>query len=214
MLYAFVDAAYLDGRDPVELARMLRDGGADLVQWRAKGWDAAEVRRVAEKLVGVLEPAGVGLVINDHPEIAREVGASWCHLGQEDFFDAGYRTRQDLLGMAESPRLGLSTHAPEQALKAMKAGADYIAIGPVWPTGTKPGAKPVTLEYVRWAAEHSDRPWFAIGGIDESNLDQVLEAGATRICVVSAILRAPDVTVACQKLKNRLVSFLSSSSEP
>ena len=86
----------------------------------------------------------------------------------------------------------------------MKAGADYIAIGPVFATGTKPAAKPVTLEYVRWAAENVNIPWFAIGGIHLENLNDVLAAGATRVCVVSAILNSPDVAKACAEFRRRL----------
>jgi thiamine-phosphate pyrophosphorylase len=98
----------------------------------------------------------------------------------------------------------LSTHAPEQAQRAVAAGADYIAIGPVYATGTKPTAKPVTLEYVRWAAANITVPWFAIGGINLSNLDDVLTAGAERVCVVSAIMNATDVAKACAEFRRRL----------
>ena len=88
----------------------------------------------------------------------------------------------------------------------MNAGADYVAIGPVYKTGTKPAAQPVTLDYVRWAARNVPIPWFAIGGINLQNLNEVLDAGARRICVVSAILNAPDIVKACQEFKNRLIS--------
>jgi thiamine-phosphate pyrophosphorylase len=98
----------------------------------------------------------------------------------------------------------LSTHSPEQAQRALAAGPDYIAIGPVFATGTKPGAKPVTPDYVRWAAVNVTVPWFAIGGINLKNLGDVLSAGATRVCVVSAILNAPDVTAACAEFRRRL----------
>ena len=86
----------------------------------------------------------------------------------------------------------------------MAAGAEYLGVGPVYPTGTKPTAKPVTLEYVRWAAANLRLPWFAIGGINLANLDDVLAAGAQRICVVSAILNAEDPAAACRKFKDRL----------
>ena len=87
----------------------------------------------------------------------------------------------------------------------MKANPDYIAIGPVFATGTKPAAKPVTLDYVRWAAENVNIPWFAIGGINLENLGDVLAAGAKRVCVISAILNAPDVAKACAEFRRRLV---------
>src|SRR5262245_3562878 len=90
-LYAFVDTAYLHGRAPADLAAQLCSGGADLIQLRAKNSSLDEIRRMAEAILPVLRKANVGLVINDHLSIAREVGADLCHLGQEDFFDAGHR---------------------------------------------------------------------------------------------------------------------------
>ena len=203
-LYAFVDTAYLHGRAPEHLAKQLCDGGADLIQLRAKGLPQAEVLRMAEGIVRVTRQAGVGLVINDYPAIAEQVGAELCHLGQEDFFDAGHSLASELRSPHSLARLGLSTHNPEQARRALAAGPDYIAIGPVYATGTKPGAKPVTLDYVRWAAANVSIPWFAIGGITLENVERVLAAGAHRICVVSAILNAPDAAAACREFKHRL----------
>lgn len=205
-LYTFVDSAYLHGRQPAELARQLCDGGSDLIQLRAKNLPREEVHRLAEELLGITQPAGVGLVINDYPEIARAMGAPICHLGQEDFFEAGWTDVSSARGESASLQVGLSSHAPGQAERALAAGADYIAIGPVFATGTKPSAKPVTLDYVRWASRHVRIPWFAIGGITLQNLDEILGAGARRICVVSAILNAPDVAKACQQFKERLLS--------
>ena len=172
------------------------------------------MRRLAELILPITRAANVGLVINDYLDIAHEVGAEVCHLGQEDFFDAGHTHTSQLPGAPKrsggstfnSPlQIGLSTHAPEQAQRATAAGADYIAIGPVFATGTKPTAKPATLGYVRWAAQNVNLPWFAIGGINLQNIDDVLAAGATRICVVSAILNAPDVAKACAEFRKRLL---------
>lgn len=201
-LYAFVDAAFLNGRPVDEVARQLCDGGADLIQLRAKGASPAAVKAMAEAILPVTTRAGIGLVVNDHAEIAAEVGASYCHLGQEDFFDGRMRHVSELAGFRDG--VGLSSHAPEQALRAMAAGAAYLGVGPVYATQTKPGAKPATLDYVRWAAAHVTIPWFAIGGINQANLESVLEAGARRICVVSAILAAPDIVQACQAFRKRL----------
>jgi thiamine-phosphate pyrophosphorylase len=99
--------------------------------------------------------------------------------------------------------VGLSSHAPEQFRRAEEAGADYVAVGPVFPTGTKPGRAAVTLDYVRWAAANARKPWFAIGGITTANLGEVLDAGARRVCVVSAILRSPDVRAATAEFSRR-----------
>jgi thiamine-phosphate pyrophosphorylase len=205
-LYTFVDTAYLRGRKPADIAQQLCDSGSDLIQLRAKDSPPDEVRRLAEVLLPITEQANVGLVINDYPKIALQVGAPLCHLGQEDFFDQGYRTAAQVTGCPKEMLLGLSTHAPEQALRALRAEPDYIAIGPVFATPTKPGRPPVTLDYVRWAADNVALPWFAIGGITLENLDAVLAAGATRICVVSAILNVPDIAQACRAFRDRLCS--------
>ena len=203
-LYTFADTAYLNGRAPELLAKQLCDGGSDLIQLRAKNSSPDEIRRMAEKILSITKRANVGLVINDHLVIAREIGAEFCHLGQEDFFEAGHKHISELRIANCGLQIGLSTHAPAQAQRALAAGADYIAIGPVFTTGTKPGAKPVTLDYVRWAAANVAVPWFAIGGINLENLDDVLMAGAKRVCVVSAILNAPDAAKACAEFRRRL----------
>jgi thiamine-phosphate pyrophosphorylase len=203
-LYCFVDTAYLHGRPPETIAQELCDGGADLIQLRAKGSPPEEILRLAEAILPITRRAGVGLVINDHLAIAQDLGAELCHLGQEDFFTAGHTHGSQLRTPQSALRIGLSTHAPDQAERALTAGADYIAIGPVFATGTKPDAKPVTLEDVRWAAANVRIPWFAIGGINLENLDEVTAAGARRICVVSAILNAPDIAGMCRGFKARL----------
>lgn len=211
-LYTFVDTTYLDGRDPAEIARQLCAAGSDIIQLRAKSIPPDEVRRLAQQVLPVTNRAGVPLVINDYPEIAREAGAPFCHLGQEDFFDAGHAKVSEFQTPNPHLRIGLSTHTPEQAQRALRANPNYIAIGPVYATPTKPGRPAATLDYVRWAAAHVTIPWFAIGGITLQNLGEVLAAGATRICVVSAILRAPDVAKACQQFKERLLSAAPKSS--
>lgn len=203
-LYTFVDTAYLNGRDPVAVATALCDGGSDLIQLRAKGLPSSEVLRLAQALAPVLRDAHVGLVINDHPEVALQVGAPWVHLGQEDFFDAGHQHVRELSSKWAGCQIGLSTHAPDQCARAVAAGADYVAIGPVFATGTKPSARPVTVDYVQWARENVSIPWFAIGGINLKTVDTVVRAGARSICVVSAILNASDVAAACREFRKRL----------
>jgi len=166
---------------------------------------------MGEVILPITRRAEVGLVINDHLSIAQEIGAQICHLGQEDFFGKGHTHVSQLneLRSANIPvrsrlQIGLSTHSPEQAQKAIAAGADYVAIGPVFATGTKPSAKPVTLDYVRWAAANVKVPWFTIGGINLNNVHEVLSAGAQRICVVSAILNSDDIASTCRKFKKYL----------
>lgn len=208
-LYTFVDTAYLHGRDPQEVARALCDGGADIIQIRAKASTPSEIGAMVERIRPVTERAGVWLVVNDHPRVALHAGADAVHLGQEDFFDRGFTDAAQVTGCPKQIALGLSTHAPEQAIRALRARPDYVAVGPVFATATKPAAAPVTLEYVRWAAGAVPVPWFAIGGINLDNLGTVLEAGARRICVVSAILNAADPARACHTFKQRLLSAAS-----
>jgi thiamine-phosphate pyrophosphorylase len=201
-LYAFVDAAYLDDRSPASVAESLCLGGADIIQWRAKDWPRERVLQTARELVSITQLHKVRLVVNDHLDIARDAVAGFCHLGQEDFFGAGRRHVAELA--TGGIQIGLSSHSPEQARQAIRAGASYIAVGPINRTPTKPSAAPTTLDYVRWAAANVEIPWFAIGGITLENLSQVLDAGARRICVVSAILRAPDVREACRQFRERI----------
>lgn len=215
-LYTFVDTGYLHHRTPEDLAQSLCEGGADLIQLRAKGVPADQVKQWAERVLPITEQAGVWFVVNDHLEVAKAVGAPLCHLGQEDFFEAAHTHISQLTEtaasdhpstfQAEGPLIGLSSHAPAQAERALAAGAAYVAIGPIYATPTKPGRPPVTLDYVRWATANVTIPWFAIGGITLANLDKVLAAGATRVCVVSAILNAPDVAQACREFRHRLLS--------
>lgn len=203
-LYTFIDTAYLRGREPDEIARQLCDGGSDIVQLRAKREAPEQILRMAEKVLPITRAARIPLVINDCHDVAQTIGAEFVHLGQEDFFGTGVSHRSELAALGSGLRLGLSSHAPEQAQRAVAAGADYIAVGPVFATGTKPGRTPVTLDYVRWAKANVTIPWFAIGGIILETLDDVLASGAKRICVVSAILNAPDVAAACREFKCRL----------
>ncbi|HEY3761000.1 MAG TPA: thiamine phosphate synthase [Verrucomicrobiae bacterium] len=203
-LYTFIDTAYLHGRAPEVVAKQLCDGGSDLIQLRAKKSSSAEIRSLAEKILPITKSAGVGLVINDHLDVARDLGAEFCHLGQEDFFDAGFKNVSELKTGDSRLKIGLSTHSPDQAKRALAAGADYVAIGPIFATGTKPTARPVTLDYVRWAAANVHIPWFAIGGVKMENLGDILSAGASRVCIVSAILNAPDIAKACAEFRRRL----------
>ncbi len=216
-LYTFIDTMYLRGRSVVEIARQLCDGGSDIIQLRAKSSPTDEIQRMAESVERITEPANVHLVVNDDIEVSRTMRHPFCHLGQEDFFDSGLthvsqlQTRREPLEHSLSTsnvrlQVGLSTHSPAQAQRAIAAGPDYLAIGPVFATGTKPMTQPVTLEYVRWAAANVPLVWFAIGGITLDRLDDLIAAGARRICVVSAILNARNVAKACQAFRERLFS--------
>src|SRR5262245_6609624 len=135
-LYTFIDTAFLHGRAPADLALQLCDGGSDLIQLRAKNIAIDEVRRLAREILPVTRNAGVRLVINDHLAVALELGAEACHLGQEDFFEGGHKRVAELRVGRAAPLIGLSTHSPQDAARAVAAGADYLGVGPVFPTGT------------------------------------------------------------------------------
>lgn len=205
-LYTFIDAAYLADRSPVDLAKQLCDGGSDLIQLRAKNLSADAIQKMAESIAPITESAGAHLVVNDHPAIAQSLPAPFVHLGQEDFFGNGYQNITDLFPQNPRTQLGLSTHNPYQCRQAIDAGANYVAIGPIYATKTKPFAKPATLDYVRWAAANVKIPWFAIGGINLKTLPDVLLAGAKRVCIVSTILQRERPDKACQTFRRLLPS--------
>ena len=199
-LYGFVDTAYLEERDAGEVARELIAGGVDVLQVRAKRGSHAERVEIAWKVVSIASDHDVPVIINDDVDAAFETGADGVHLGQEDWAALGGREER-LDRLANMRIVGLSTHSLEQALAAERDGVDYIGVGPVFPTATKPGAKPVGVELVREVAARVKVPFFAIGGITLANIGRVLEAGATRVAVVSAMLKAVDVAERAAQFK-------------
>lgn len=201
-LYGFIDTAYLAGRDPAELTRQLIAGGVDLLQVRAKKLSRSKLVALGKAVVAAARDTPVPVIINDDYKAAWECRADGVHLGQEDWAKLPRASRlSELLGME---LLGLSTHSFPQAVLAEREGANYIGVGPIHATGTKPGRDPVGYELLRQVTGRVQVPYFAIGGITLHNLDQVLASGATRIAVVSAILTAPDVTKAAAAFKKRL----------
>jgi thiamine-phosphate pyrophosphorylase len=168
-------------------------GGVDIVQIREKTLPDGDLLPVLETAREVTRRLGVPLVVNDRPDLARLAEADFVHVGQEDLPVAAARS----FGL----RVGQSTHVPAD-LDA--TDADYVGVGPVFETPTKEGRPTAGLEYVRYASEHARRPWFAIGGIDETNVTEVVAAGATRIAVVRAIGDAPDPERAADTLRRAL----------
>jgi thiamine-phosphate pyrophosphorylase len=201
-LYGFIDTAYLSDRHAADLTRALIAGGVDIIQVRAKELPHSQRLQLALAVVGVASRRRVPVIVNDDIAAAFESGADGVHLGQEDWAAIPYEARADRL--ANMRIVGFSTHSLEQALQAERDGADYIGIGPIYATGTKPHVTPVGVELIREVTARVATPAFAIGGIALENLDDVLAAGATRIAVVSAILKSPDVTAAAAAFKQRL----------
>ncbi|SDT44969.1 thiamine-phosphate diphosphorylase [Pseudarthrobacter equi] len=193
----FVDAAF--------------EGGVDIIQLRDKSIEAAEELDLLAVLKESAQRHGRLWAVNDRADIAVLSGAPVFHVGQKDLPVPAARTL--LNGNAA---IGLSSHTPEQVDAALAdaagpAGLDYFCVGPLWATPTKPGRAAVGLELVKYAAAKapSDVPWFAIGGIDHSNVDQVVAAGASRIVVVRAITDAADPAAAAASLRSALDSAAS-----
>ena len=165
-------------------------GGVDIVQLREKELPDRELLPMLEEAREVTRRLGVPFVVNDRPDLALLVEADLVHVGQDDLPVAAARR----LGL----RVGLSTHSRREI---DAADADYVAVGPVHATPTKAGRPAVGLELVRYAAAEVRRPWFAIGGIDASNVAHVVAAGARRIAVVRAIVDSPDPERAAAELR-------------
>lgn len=182
------------------LATLIPDlavAGVDVVQLREKKMGKEDVKRAAEPILAACRSLGIPLIINDHPDVAAELGADGVHVGQDDMpVPAARRVSGGIVG--------LSTHSRQQIVAAEPLAPDYIAVGPVHETPTKPGRPSVGLELLVFAAEHASMPWFAIGGIDLDNIDEVVAAGATRVVVVRAITDASDPVAAAAALKARL----------
>jgi len=201
-LYGFIDTAYLGPRDPGDVARAMIEGGVDVIQVRAKALTHPQRVKLGLAVVGVAFRYEVPVIVNDDVDVAFEVGADGVHLGQEDWAAIPRETRVKWL--ANMRIVGISTHSLEQALAAERDGADYIGVGPIFATATKPGVRPVGLGLIQQVRERVALPFFAIGGITLENVNEVLEAGAERIAVVSAILCAPDVMKAAAAFNMRL----------
>jgi thiamine-phosphate pyrophosphorylase len=176
-------------------------GGVDVVQLREKGIEARRELELLDIVRDVAERHGALWAVNDRADVAHASHAEVLHLGQDDLPVPAARA---LLG--EGVLIGRSTHDREQvAAAAVEVGVDYFCVGPTWPTPTKPGRPAPGLDLTRHAASlGTDRPWFAIGGIDLDNLDQALAAGATRVVVVRALTEAADPRAAAEAFKARL----------
>ena len=195
---------YLCTPDRPDLAGFLDrvlSGGVDVVQLREKGIEAARELELLEVVSAAAERHGALWSVNDRADVAHASGADVLHLGQDDLPVPAARA---LLGA--DVLIGRSCHDEQQvAAAAVQPGVDYFCVGPTWPTPTKPGRPAPGLALTRHTAELApDRPWFAIGGIDADNLDEVLEAGATRVVVVRALTEAADPHAAAAHLASRL----------
>ncbi|MFE3996339.1 thiamine phosphate synthase [Streptomyces goshikiensis] len=199
-LYLCTDARKRQGDLPEFLDAVLA-GGVDVVQLRDKGMEAGEELEHLRVFADAARRHGKLLAVNDRADVAHAIGSDVLHLGQGDIPVPAARA---ILG--EDLLIGRSCHAESEVDAAVaEPGVDYFCTGPCWPTPTKPGRPAPGLGLVRYAASLAqDRPWFAIGGIDGTNLDEVLDAGATRIVVVRALTEASDPGAAAADLAKRV----------
>jgi len=182
--------------------------GVDIVQIREKGMPDRELVVYAEKVRAWTAESDALLIMNDRPDLAAAVGADGVHLGQED---VGVQTARQILG--KTALIGISTHTPEQARQAVFDGADYLGVGPVFPSKTKEFTNFPGLQFVEHVAQNICLPWFAIGGINADNLSEVLRVGGSRIAVSSVICQAPHPRGITQMLKESLSNFPASRSK-
>ncbi|MEU0148577.1 thiamine phosphate synthase [Streptomyces sp. NPDC006288] len=199
-LYLCTDARKRQGDLPGFLDAVLA-GGVDIVQLRDKGMEAAEELEHLAVFADACRRHGALLAVNDRADVAHAIGSDVLHLGQGDLPVPAARA---VIG--DDVVIGRSTHAESEVDAAVaEAGVDYFCTGPCWPTPTKPGRYAPGLGLVRYAASlGTARPWFAIGGIDAGNLDEVLDAGARRVVVVRAITEAADPAAAAEALARRV----------
>jgi thiamine-phosphate pyrophosphorylase len=191
------------GADPAPLLESALAGGVGMVELRDKEVDDAVTLDAAGPFREAADRHGVPFILNDRPDLVRESGADGVHLGQEDVPIAQARAE-----LGPGYLIGLSTHSPAQVAAAGSAEPsvrpDYISVGPVWQTPTKAGRPATGLDLVAHAAREATLPWFAIGGIDPSNVGEVVAAGAERIVVVRAIRDADDPAGAARALRGAL----------
>jgi thiamine-phosphate pyrophosphorylase len=187
------------GRGLSDLLEAATAGGVDIVQLRDKALNDEALLTVARRARELCKRLGALFVLNDRPHVAREVGADGVHVGQDDMPVAKVRA---LVG--PDMLIGLSTHAPDEIDAADSGLVDYIGVGPVHATPTKPGRRAVGVELVRYATTHATVPFFAIGGLDADNLGEVLDAGAARVCVLRAVADAKDPEQAAGELRRLL----------
>jgi len=188
-------------RDHLEVVRAAISSGVRIIQLRDKTASKPNLLKWAMKIIKLTKKSGITLIINDYPEIAKKVNADGVHLGQEDIKRFSIHKLRKELG--EDKIIGVSVISIKQAIKAQKQGADYIAVGPIFPTQNKPEAKALGLKLLEKIVNKAAVPVIAIGGINEDNLGKVLKTGCRRVAVISAVLNKKDMGKAIGQLRSK-----------
>lgn len=196
-IYGITAEEYSLGRSNVEVVARMIDSGIRVIQYREKGKTTRQKYEECLKIREMTGEAGVTLIVNDHIDLALLVHADGVHIGQDDLPPQKVR---ELVG--EGMIVGLSTHSPVQALAAVKAGVDYIGVGPIFATKTKKdGCNPVGLEYLEYVVQNIRLPFVAIGGIKEHNIAEVGRRGARCMALVTEIVGAEDIVAKVRALR-------------
>ncbi len=187
-LYGIVDLGYVERADAARIVEQMIEGGVDVIQLRGKNKPIGELADFAEELHQLAAKSSTPVIVNDHAEIAARVPVEGVHIGQNDdsVEIARQKAGRDIL-------IGKSTHSLEQARAAEGEGADYIGFGPIFATPTKPDYAPIGLENIRRVHAEVNLPVFCIGGINIDTLQSVIDAGAKRVVMVSALLKAQNI---------------------
>jgi len=195
-LYVITDAKLSRGRSHLEVARTAIEGGASIIQFREKEMTTRQLVETARKMKELTEEANIPLIINDRLDVALAVDADGVHVGQDDM-PATLARR--LMGRKI---VGVSATTVEEALQAQADGADYLGVGPIYPTGTKPDAvPPIGLARLAQIVQAVEIPVVAIGGISQGNAGEVIACGVDGVAVISAVVSAPDIAVAARRLR-------------
>lgn len=208
-LYVILDRAASHGRDLREILDAVIAGGCRMVQLREKEWPTRQLLPLAQELRARARDAGVTFIVNDRLDLALAIDADGLHVGQDDL-PAPIARRLLKPGMI----LGVSSHSLAQARQAQADGADYIAVGSIYPTGTKPEFQLVGLALLREVRPHIRAPLVAIGGITADNVGEVVRAGADGVAVISAVSGAPDPAQAAWELITRIRAAKSARPSP
>ncbi len=200
-LYVILDPSFLKGISEVEATGAVIRGGAQVIQWRDKTRDKGEQLPIVREVNRLCAEAGVVSIVNDHVDLALASGADGVHLGQKDLPLVEARAL-----MPEEAVIGVSTATVEEARAAEADGAAYIAVGAIYPTTSKAVTRPAGLVTLESVAEAVSAPIVAIGGINANNLSPVVEAGAASICVISAVLSAPDIEESARELSEKILA--------
>jgi len=198
-LYAIVDTGYVEPNRIPFITGQLVLGGVDLIQLRAKKLPLAAIAQLGKTMRSLIPSDGPIFILNDHPQLVSEIGADGIHVGQDDLSVAEARRQAGAEAI-----VGKSTHSLDQAIAAEKEGADYIGVGPIYATLTKPDYVPVGPALIGQVSAAVRVPQFCIGGINERTLPEVLAAGARRVVIVSALLQSSDIPAYCQRVRQRL----------